>query len=85
MHIHKRYPQGITHIHLSEEGIRYLHSIDATGPGPGYASTMLCNVHLVIICRHVWRVKHEDIDCMREAARQWTSERRDDWVKRDLM
>ncbi len=84
MHVHK-VTRGITHIDLSEEGIRDLHSIDSTGPGPGNASTTLCNVHLVIVCRHIWRVKHEDIDRVREAARQWTSERRDDWVKRNLI
>jgi hypothetical protein len=73
MYIHKSY-RGITYIDLSEESIRDLHSIDATSPGPSNASIMLCAVHLVIVCRHVWWVKHEDIDGMRKAARQWTSE-----------
>ena len=75
----------ITHIDLTEEGVRYLHSIDATGPGPSNASITLCIVHLVIVCRHVRGVKHEDIDRVPEAARQWTGERRDDRVKRDLI
>jgi hypothetical protein len=84
MYIRKSY-WGIAHVDLSEEGLRDLHSIDATGPGPGNASITLCTVHLVIVCRDVWWVKDEDIDGMCEAARQWTSERRDDWVKRNLI
>jgi hypothetical protein len=69
---------------LSQERIRHLHAVGAASPRPRDASAALCSVYLLVICWHVRRIKHENINRVPEAARQRTREWRDERIHWDL-
>ena len=73
-----------TDIDLSQERIRHLHAVCTAGPGPSDASAALRSVFLLVRCRYVWWIEHEDINRVSEATCQRARECRDERFDRNL-
>jgi hypothetical protein len=74
-----------TDIDLSQERIRHLHAVCTAGPGPSDASAALGSVCLLVRCRYVWWIEHEDINRVSETTCQRARERRDERFDRYLL